>query len=82
VSIDLDAVAEVLLVDGWHAVAPRAPAGFVLAPYAFRAGDAAAPGTSDGFILVEQVDTQGNQHVIAGPLSSVLAVRYKIDKQG
>ncbi|HVC68686.1 MAG TPA: hypothetical protein VNC61_00335 [Acidimicrobiales bacterium] len=76
-AIDPSLVREVLLADGWHAVAWRTGSGFTLTPYSY--GDVARelPRYEEGFVLVERIDAKGMQHVIAGPLSSVLAVSYK-----
>jgi hypothetical protein len=71
-------VTQVLLADGWHDVARRAAAGFVLAPYSYGDESREMPRYEEGFVLVERIDDKGHHHVIAGPLSSVLAVKYKV----
>ena len=70
-------VREVLLADGWHKVAWRDGSGFTLSPYSYGDDSREMPRYEEGFILVERIDAKGRQRVIAGPLSSALAVSYK-----
>jgi hypothetical protein len=78
-AINPDLVTDVLLADGWHKVAPGAVSGFTLAPYSFGEDGRAMPRYEEGFILFErQKQGKATRYMLAGPLSSVLAVRYKV----
>ncbi len=69
-NIEPDRVEEVLLADGWHAVARRT---FALDAYEFVDGDEVLHGAGTGFSFVEDIDP--GQVIVSGPLTSVLAVR-------
>ncbi len=77
-AIDPGQVTAVLLADRWHELDPKAKTGFEFAPFCFS-GRGEAVASEEGFILVEQAGARQGQTIIAGPLSSILAVRYKTE---
>ena len=85
--VDLAYVEAVLLADGWHHVSPRT---FALDFYRFVTvtdeqaiegtfdvvyPDAVEPGVH-GFTFVEQDSITGDLRSVAGPMTSLLALRY------
>jgi hypothetical protein len=79
-AIETDTVAGVLLADGWHPVKEKT---FDLDAYEFVHGETLIHGggkggvCAAGFTFVES----SSDMVLAGPLTAILAVRYRQVKQ-
>ncbi len=77
--IDVDVVEQVLLIDGWHVVTEKS---FAMDSYEFHWGKIVTLGggqsgiCATGFEFWEK-DADGTDHLIAGPMTSVLAVRHR-----
>jgi hypothetical protein len=78
-AIQVDEVTEVLLADGWHTVLHQS---FAIDAYEFLYGEQVPHGggeggiSSQGFRFLETGTGVGLNISIAGPLTSILAVRH------
>jgi len=69
--IEPDKVTDVLLADGWHKVDNSIPPGFECVAHGYVGVMSPDKG---GFLMAEPNHTET---LLSGPLSSILAVRYK-----
>ena len=78
-AIDIGRVTAVLLVDGWHEIRDGT---FNLDTYEFQQGDASVHAEGDSGISGTGFSFKsGADEFMAGPLSAILAVRYKVTGQ-
>lgn len=75
-AIDVDRVASVLIADSWYAVADSS---FTLDSYEYLWDGAAVLGGGQDPLLpaIGFEFTESSGYVMAGPLTAILAVRYK-----
>ncbi len=77
-AIDVDEVTEVLLADGWHTVSDKS---FELDAYEYTwSGEVAHGGGSSGVCATGfafREDWATPPRLMAGPLTAILAVRYR-----
>ncbi len=76
--LDPNLITEVLLADGWHIVDRKVPSAFSVLPFALSGSGR----SESGFALVELtgIDEGAPITFVAGPLTSVLAVKYRTNE--
>ena len=78
VTIDVERVTAVLLIDGWHYIQPGT---FRVNPYAFASGESVVAKPQPGFFFSKVDQISRELQYFLGPIDCVMSVRYRVETE-